>query len=152
MAPARTITRVGAILMLVAIATACDREPGTEGPRVVELLHDTIQLADSVRLVDVTVERTADGDFDPASIQARTDDLVRFTAKDAGGHAIMFDGGRLDDAARDFLENSGQLRSPPLITADAAWIITLAGAPPGQYPFRCTTHSAEGLLTVTARP
>lgn len=151
MAPARQYARVGAMLVLAGALSACDRVPGVDGPRVLELLNDTIQLADSVRLVEVRVERSADGDFEPASIEVRSGDVIRFTAADRGGHAIAFDGARLDAVAREFLERTGQLRSPPLITADAAWIITLDGAPPGQYPFRCTTHGAGGMLLVSER-
>lgn len=150
-APARQFVRVGAFLILAGALSACDRVPGVDGPRVLELLNDTIQLADSVRLVEVTVERSAAGDFEPASIEARSGDVIRFTAADRGGHAISFDGARLDAGARQFLERTGQLRSPPLITTDAAWIITLDDAPPGQYPFRCTTHGAQGVLLVSER-
>ena len=63
----------------------------------------------------------------------------------AGGYAIA--AGLAPALA--FLESSGQLRGPPLLTEDASWIVSLEGAPPGDYPFRCLTHGAAGSLTVS---
>lgn len=149
-APARRLVRAGA-LVLSAMSAACADAPGDEGPRVLELSHDTIQLESGVALVDVAVRRAENGDFEPAMIEAGVGDVVRFTAGDRGGHAISFEGSSLGADARAWLEQTGQLRSPPLITSDAAWVITLDGAPAGEYPFRCTTHNTAGRLTVTAR-
>ena len=149
-APARRLARAGALFFLVL--AACDRTGGVdEGPRVLELTHDTIQLPDSVRLIDVKVRRDTSGDFEPASVQVKQNDMVRFTAADRAGHAIAFDGAVLTADVREYLERTGQLRGPPLITTDAAWVITLDGAPAGLYPFRCVTHDLGGTLTVTTR-
>lgn len=130
---------------------ACAEKPGDEGPRVLELSHDTIRLEGGVSLIDVAVRRSQTGDFDPVAVEASVGDVVRFTAGDRGGHAISFEGAALAADARAWLQQTGQLRSPPLITSDAAWVITLSGAPPGEYPFRCTTHNAAGRLTVKPR-
>jgi plastocyanin len=150
-ASARQCARAGAVLILAC--AGCDRAapPRDEGPRVLELAHDTIRLPAGVSLKQIDVARRDGGEFEPATIQARQGDMVRFTARDRGSHAIVFDGAALDSVARDYLERTGQLRGPPLITTDAAWIITLDGAPPGEYPFRCTTHDASGRLQVSAR-
>jgi plastocyanin len=150
-APVRQIARTGALLSLVCTAAACDRVRTEEGPRVLELAHDTIRLEAGVRLVEVGVRRQQDGEFDPPAVAARVGDYVRFTAQDRAGHAIAFQGARLDAAAREFLERTGQLRGPPLITSDASWVITLEDAPAGEYPFHCTTHNVAGRLSVVAR-
>jgi plastocyanin len=136
------------------LATAgCERiaPGGDDGPRVLELAHDTIRLEAGVRLVEVGVRRQQDGEFDPAAVEARVGDYVRFTAQDRAGHAIAFQGAGLNAATREFLERTGQLRGPPLITNDASWVITLEGAPAGDYPFHCTTHNVAGRLSVVAR-
>ena len=101
--------------------------PGT-GPAVLELAADTVQL--------------------PDSIVAHPGDVVRFTAGDGATHALAFDGASLAAEARTFLERTSQMRSPPLITEGATWIISLADAPAGTYRFRCLTHNAAGALTV----
>lgn len=150
-APARHAARAGACVFL--LFTACEGVAPTPdpGPRVLELAHDTIRLQAGSRLVDVQVRRTAEGDFDPLRVQAAPGDYIRFTAADRGGHALVFATHGLEPAAREFMERTGQLRSPPLITEAASWVITLVDAPPGTYPFHCTTHNAAGVLTVTAR-
>jgi plastocyanin len=131
--------------------SACEAAPEDEGPRVLELANDTIRLDVGVALLDVTVRRGTEGDFEPASVEARTGDVVRFVAADNGGHALVFESTALAADAREFLERTGQLRSPPLITSGSSWVVTLAGAPAGHYPFRCSTHSTTGRLIVGAR-
>jgi plastocyanin len=160
-ASARRSSRAGAVLLhgtfvaaAVLAVASCDRVgvgTGDEGPRVIELAHDTIRLEAGVRLVEVRVRRDAQGDFDPAHAEARTGDYVRFTAADRGGHAIGFAAGMLEPAVHEFLQRTNQMRSPPLITDGASWVLTLADAPPGEYPFHCTTHDAPGRLTVSPR-
>jgi plastocyanin len=149
-APARRFARAGAFVLLAAIV-ACDSPPGEEGPRVLELANDTIQLDAGVTLVDVSVRRGDAGDFDPAALSAKPGDVVRFTAADNGGHAIVFESTALAADARDYLERTGQMRSPPLIESGSSWVVTLDDAPAGDYPFRCSTHSSAGRLTISAR-
>ncbi|HSJ06592.1 MAG TPA: plastocyanin/azurin family copper-binding protein [Longimicrobiales bacterium] len=153
-APARRTARVGAWLIIpIILGGGCDRvgPAGDEGPRVIELAHDTIHLEAGRRLAEVRVERTDRGDFHPARVEAAPGDYVRFTAGDGGGHAIVFPEDRLTPQASEFLARTGQLRSPPLIQQGASWVITLEDAPTGAYPFRCTTHNAAGELTVAPR-
>ncbi|MBR9990839.1 MAG: hypothetical protein KFH98_13845 [Gemmatimonadetes bacterium] len=148
-APVRQLARAGALAILVLTA-ACDNVPGA-GPRVLELANDTIRLEAGVEIVEVEVRRSADGEFDPAAVEAHTGDVVRFVAGDNGGHAIVFESMALTADVREYLERTGQLRSPPLITTGASWVVTLEGAPAGDYPFRCSTHSVSGRLNVAAR-
>lgn len=138
------------VLLWAPLAGACDR-PAEESPATLELEHDTIQLAPGVHLVAVAVMTRQDGgEFDPETIPARTGDVVRFTAGDARMHAVAFSADALPPDARAFLERSGQLRGPPMVTAGTQWVIDLDGAPPGTYPLTCTTHGARGRLVVRA--
>jgi plastocyanin len=149
-APARWTLRAGAIL-LVAV-TGCDRPGAAPGPRVLELAHDTIDLPVDVTLHEVAVRRTQAGEFEPAAVAATVGDVLRFTARDNAGHAVQFDGAALAPAARDYLERTGQLRGPPLIETGAAWIITFADAPAGEYPFHCAMHPGQtGRVSVSER-
>ncbi|HEX2167261.1 MAG TPA: plastocyanin/azurin family copper-binding protein [Longimicrobiales bacterium] len=145
-APARRIARAGALAILVA---ACDEVPGA-GPPVLELANDTITLQEGASIVDVTVQRTAESDFDPAAVEAQTGDVVRFVAGDNGSHAIVFESRALQPDVREYIERTGQMRSPPLLTNESSWVVTLEGAPAGEYPFRCSTHGQRGLLSVSA--
>jgi plastocyanin len=148
------MARAGVFTLAAVLAlSACDRvaSSGDDGPRVLELAHDTIHLERGVRLIDVQVRRESAGEFHPSRAEAHVGDVVRFTAGDMAGHAISFVGASLDPAVLGFLESTGQLRSPPLITTDASWVITLEGAPAGEYPFHCSVHNAGGHLTVAPR-
>lgn len=118
---------------------------------MLELANDTIRLEEGASIVDVTVQRTGEGDFDPAAATAQTGDVVRFVAGDNGSHAIVFDSRALQPDAREFLERTGQMRSPPLLSSESSWVVTLEGAPAGEYPFQCSTHGQRGRLTVSAR-
>jgi len=130
------------------LTTACgDRPPE---PAVLELGADTITLAPGVAIVEIGIGGT-EGDFEPATATARVGDVIRFTARDRGSHAVVFMEAGLAAEARAFLEDSGQLRGPPLLDPGTAWIVSMEGAPAGAYPFRCVTHGAEGHLTVEPR-
>lgn len=147
-APVRRLARAGALVVLAA--AACDSMPGS-GPPVLELANDTIQLGSGVSVVDVDIVRSAEGEFDPRVVEADTGDIVRFIAGDNGGHAIVFESSSLSAGVRDFLERTAQMRSPPLIASGSSWVVTLEGAPAGDYPFRCSTHGETGRLNVAAR-
>jgi len=153
--PARPRLRsAGTFVLALAIgSTGCERggDQPDQGPRVLELDSAQVLLPDSIRLVVVQLDRSLPGDFDPASLEVRVDDIVRFEAKDAAAHAIAFEGDGLSAEARRFLEVTGQMRSPPLVGEGRAWVVSFAHAPPGDYPFRCATHGAAGRIAVHER-
>jgi plastocyanin len=150
LAPAAPCGPAGAIFFAVLTALAGCRDVGGSAPRVLELGSDTIVLADSIVLVEVRIGRVDDGDnvIEPASLEANVGDVVRFTSEDRGAHALAFDAAQLDPAAREFLERTAQLRGPPLLEQGAVWVVNLDGAPPGTYPFTCSTHGLRATLTV----
>ncbi len=149
-APAHYLGSCAGAFVLLLFSTACERGPsGEQKDRTLELARDTIDLPSGIDLHDVEV-RTGDQyrDFDPAQLQAKPGDYLRFTTGDSRTHAIVFEVTAAN--VKSFLENSGQLRSPPLITKGASWVIALEDAPLGQYPFRCLVHNDMGQLTVAA--
>ena len=149
--PARPIGRAGVVLSITLLLLVGCRDRGVPEPRILVLGADTIILPDTIGLVDVRVGGEAGESFDPASPTARVGDIVRFISGNGATHAVAFDGSQLHAGALEFLEGTGQLRGPPLLTSDAAWILSLDGAPPGGYPFTCLTHGTRGRLTVSAR-
>lgn len=149
--PRRGLAGVVIFGWCILAAAACDRVGLRDEPETLELEGDTVQLAAGVRVIGIAVETDAEGgEFEPVRAQARPGDVVRFTAGDARMHAIAFDGDRLPPDARAFLDRSSQLRGPPLMAAGTQWVVNLAGAPPGEYPFTCITHGVHGSLTVSA--
>jgi plastocyanin len=149
LAPAHYLGSCAGAFLLLVLLGACERGPlaREEKDRTLELAGDTIDLPAGIDLHDVAV-RTGDQqkDFEPRQLQAKPGDYLRFTMGDSRTHAIVFEVSA--GSIRTFLESTGQLRSPPLITKGASWVIALKNAPPGQYPFRCLVHNDVGQLTV----
>ncbi|MEO5511907.1 MAG: plastocyanin/azurin family copper-binding protein [Longimicrobiales bacterium] len=158
-APARSRKRlVGAfVLAALLLAQGCKNQGSDssrtddKGPRVLDLGGDTVNVPDSIRVATVRIDRTRSDELDPAQSNVRTGDLLRFMAQDAGAHAVAFDGDGMSAEARSFLEQSGQMRSPPFMAKGSTWVVSFDKAPPGTYPYRCPTHGVRGTITVTQR-
>lgn len=149
-APAHPPRGCAGVVFLAILAAGACAEPARDEPVVLILESDTVTLPAGVRLIEIEIETTGGGEFRPNAPAARAGDVVRFVSKDTRSHAIVFDAAQLAQSALAFLEGSGQLRGPPLLSEEASWIISLEGAPPGDYPFRCLTHGATASLTVSA--
>lgn len=141
----------GVFFLLALAVPGCGENRPADLPVVLVIEGDTVRLPPGVRLIDIAVQ-AGSNEFEPAEPAARIGDAVRFIARDAGSHAITFDGVLLSTEALAFLERTAQLRSPPLLHEGASWILSLADAPPGNYPFRCLTHGASGRLQVVEGP
>ena len=135
-------------LFLAAACVACSSEG--EAPRnVVELESGPMELPAGASRHDILLEGVgAQTEVKPATVQARPGDAVAFTAADAVTHSVAFRSDRLDSAQVAFLETAGQMRSPPLLSEGASWVVTLVDAPAGDYPFTCTLHGGEGIVRV----
>jgi plastocyanin len=116
---------------------------------ILELGAVVARLPPGTRIHDVRIGSAAPpSEFDPDTIHVRPGDVVRFTVSATDTHAIAFDAAALTPDQGDFLSRTHQLRGPPLIAAGATWVVSLADAPPGAYPFLCMTHGARGVLRV----
>ena len=131
----------------MVILLSCERTPFTRA-KTLDVGSDTIQLAPGVEIHDVQIRNSAEAEFVPASIAARSGDVVRFTTTDSRTHLIEFDQASLPGNARSQFEAKTQLRSPPLVVQGAAWVVSLEDSPAGTYPFICSTHGSRGQLTV----
>jgi plastocyanin len=142
---------VAGVVVFAALTAAmgCDRI-APEQPQTLELNGDTVQLDPGVQLVEIELGLQDDGsDVAPGRASAHPGDIVRFTAGDGRMHAPAFDANRLAADVRAFLEQGSQLRGPPLVEEGTQWVVTLVGAPPGEYPFTCATHGAHGMIVVS---
>ena len=150
-APTRSLSRYVGVFLLFALFGCGDSGfiGGAKKDRTLELATDTIDLPNGVDLHDVQVQTNAQNkDFTPTQVAAIPGDYLRFQIADSRTHAIVFE--VTGPEQRTFLEQSGQLRSPPLVTNGASWVIALKGAPLGTYGFRCLIHHDAGQLTVAA--
>ena len=144
--PGRPLWRSGVLLSAVLALTGCD---AISGGATIQLDSAEVSLPSGAELHDVAIGGAGAADsLAPASISASPGDAVRFTVGDHRTHAVIFDPGSLPAPAREFLERTGQLRGPPLVNEGTAWVVSLADAPPGRYPFVCLSHGARGVIAV----
>ncbi len=144
--------RPGWLLLILLALAACEQPPGPQPGPELDLGTDTARLPSGASIHEVVIRSDFEGAiFEPHELVVRPGDVVRFTAGDAGNHAIAFDEAGLTPEARSFLESTYQLRGPPLITAGAVWVVSFDGAPPGDYPFVCLTYGGTGRITVQTR-
>lgn len=149
-APARLLRNSAGAFVFVLL-TACEKAPLIgDKDRTLELAGDTIELPAGVELHDVRIRTDAQSrDFEPTQLIAAPGDYVRFTTADSRTHAIVFDAAAPE--IRTFLESTGQLRSPPLVSKGASWVVAFERAPVGTYVFRCLMHHHSGQIGVAAR-
>ena len=134
-----------ALLVLLPL-TGCD---AIGGGATVQLDSAEVSLPSGAELHEVSVGGAGATDsIAPSSVSASAGDAIRFTVHDHRTHALVFEGGSLSPPGREFLERTGQLRGPPLVNEGTAWVVSLAEAPPGRYPFVCLSHGARGVIAV----
>jgi plastocyanin len=148
--PACPFGRAGvlaSVSMAVAVSGAtsgCDRPPQRETLALDSL---TLEIEGSIHDVRLAGAGATDS-IVPVVVEAEPGDAVRFIAADRRPHAPAFVADSLSAPVGAFLEETGQLRGPPLVNQGASWVILLQGAPPGRYPFHCRAHDAFGVLIV----
>ncbi len=145
--PAHRLFLCAGVFVMCLAGAACENAGIPEGDRTLELANDTIVLPPGVNLHDVAV-RTGNGykDFTPADVQAKPGDYLRFKTADNRTHSLVLEAATPEQKA--FLESKNQLRSPPLVSNGASWVVVLQDAPAGTYVFRCQVHNDSGRLVV----
>jgi plastocyanin len=140
------------LFLCVVLAFGCAQD-GPPPRDVVRLDEGEVELAEGSRRHDIMLEGVgAQNEITPATVAAGPGDAVAFTAADGITHSVVFLGERLDSAQVAFLERTGQMRGPPLLTEGGSWIVNLTDAPAGDYPFACALHGGQGVIRVgTAR-
>jgi plastocyanin len=88
--------------------------------------------------------------YDPAELTIKAGDVVTFHNKSGGPHNVSFWTDSIPSGAADVLKGTmpdqmAPLEGPLLTEPDAAYKISFAGAPTGQYKFYCLPHLALGM-------
>lgn len=140
------------LVLAAVLLPGCGRSSGHGGGRTIRLDSGIITLPLGAHAWTVTFTGGAGSErVDPPTTRARPGDAVRFVAGDGLTHAIVFDTTAMSADARAFLARTGQVSGPPLIAAGSEWVVSLRGAPPGDYPFHCRAHGGRGRLVVAGR-
>ena len=139
------------LLLWLALALGCGGQDGSAPRDVVRLDEGEVQLPEGARRHDVRFEGVgAQSEVEPATVAANPGDAVAFTAADGITHSVTFLADRMDSTQVAFLEQGGQLRGPPLLSEGSSWVVSLSGAPAGDYLFACTLHGGQGVVRVGA--
>ena len=127
-------------------AGACDV---IGGGATIALDSAEVSIPGSVHEIELRGSGASDS-LTSARMEVRAGDALRFVAADRRPHSPSFVVDSLEPTVREFLDATGQLRGPPLVSEGAAWVVILEDAPPGRYPFICRSHDASGVILVTA--
>ena len=88
--------------------------------------------------------------FDPANIEVKAGDGIRFTTVSGQPHNFGFDPANIPDDVEPQLRanmppGSTDLESPYQNAPGESHTLSLAGIKPGEYPFHCQPHLALGM-------
>ena len=88
----------------------------------------------------------------PLKTEVSVGSYVEFVTADWFVHEVAFELDSLSPAARNFLERTDQVASPPLIHKASRYVIDFSEAPPGRYPFILGGNgvSGRGVVVVIA--
>ncbi len=144
--------RIGAVLAL-GLAACSPPESGADGDDVDTTLLDSLGID-----LDRLVERVSLGGAReqehvvPPTVLVESGTVVEFYTVDRRVHSIAFMEDSLTVSARRFLEEKGQLSSPPLVERGSRFVVDFTDAPPGRYPYLShgQGESARGVIVVGA--
>jgi plastocyanin len=91
--------------------------------------------------------------FEPANINVKTGQAVKFVMVSGGPHNVAFDPATVPADSKDQLNANmvgqmSELSSPMVMNPNEAITISFAGVKPGTYPYHCTPHLAMGMKGV----
>lgn len=131
--PGRGRARLAAFVVL--LLSACGEPPPPpfdfEAP-----LREELGIADGVPIHRITLGgRGAEDRVVPSRVEGAPGDVLHVLSVDRRIQTFTFDPEGLTPEQKGFLVRTGQMGSPPLTDAGSRWVISLEGAPEGEYPF-----------------
>jgi plastocyanin len=86
----------------------------------------------------------------PTRLIIESGDAVEFWTADHRVHTVRFPVDSLGPGSRQFLEGTGQLAGPPLVSRGSRFVVRFEDAPNGRYPFEVMGHGgvARGVVEV----
>jgi plastocyanin len=88
--------------------------------------------------------------FDPADVNIKSGDGVKFIMTSGGPHNVAFDPAQIPAEAKTQLsanmqQQVSELSSPMMMNPNETYTISFGKMPPGKYEFHCTPHLAMGM-------
>ena len=120
---------------------ACNASPEL---RPDEVLKEELGLTDRDEVYRITV---TGGDLEllePREVVIEAGAFVEFVTTDWRVHEVIFALDSLSREAREFLERTDQVASPPLLQRESRFVVWFDGAPAGRYPFVVEGNTSPG--------
>lgn len=137
----------------MGLAACSPPDSGADGASVDTTLLDSLGI-DSSRIVErVSLGGAREREHVvPPTVVVEPGTVVEFYIIDRRVHSITFMEDSLTLPALRFLEEKGQLSSPPLMERGSRFVVDFRGAPPGRYPYLSHGHgqSMWGVIIVGA--
>jgi plastocyanin len=141
-------------LILSAVLGGC-QESGKGPPDGSEEAAQTLGLPSGARLHQITLGgRGSEEHAVPSRIQAFPGDGVEFLTVDHRVHTVAFIADSLTVEVQAYLESTGQMASPPLVSRGSRFLLRLQNAPLGRYFYVSEGHGgvAQGVVEVGVPP
>lgn len=125
--------RLLAAVLVTVLAVGCGR--ANEHPPD-QLLIDSLGLEESDQVF--RVELSAEGNREtatPSEVRVPPGAFVEFVTIDRRLHTVAFDLDGAPAAGADFLRETRQDASPPLLDLDSRFVVSFVDAPTGRYPY-----------------
>lgn len=153
-ASSRGVGLLPLLVVLPVVLGGC-RGSGESVPNASMEAARALGLPSGAELHRVTLGgRGSDEHAVPTRIEASPGDGVEFQTVDHRVHTLKFLADSLTYEARAFLESTGQMASPPLVSRGARFILRLQNAPLGRYLYVSEGHGGEarGVIEVGVPP
>lgn len=137
--------------LAILVAGACEPDVPIE-LRPDGVLRASLGLTDrdAVHIVQLRGRGVAEV-AEPDELRIGPGAWVSFQGGDTRGHVVRFDTAALSPAARQWVRETDQIESPPLLTPASRWVISFDGAPEGIYPFAVEGSGAPGFGRIELR-
>jgi plastocyanin len=138
--------------MLLAVAAAAVMACGGEQPPAGDPASGNVASTGGVHDVDMVFDGT-NYRFVPADLSIKAGDMVRFHNRSGGPHNVAFWEDSIPEGAAQVLQGAMPDQMAPLagemvVTPDATYEISFAGALAGVYKYYCLPHLQLGMVAM----
>ena len=128
-------------VFLTAWFLACSGDPALRPDEVLQL---ELGFTNRDQVYRVIIRGGDTESASPLETEVSAGGYVEFVTADWFVHEVVFELDSLSPVARNFLERTDQVASPPLIRKDSRYVIDFSEGPSGRYPFILKGNGASG--------
>jgi plastocyanin len=130
------------LVVLSLLVQGCERPDPELIPD--EYLQSELGLTMDDRVHTLSVSAGESEAAEPDTVRIEPGDLVQFVSRDWFVHEVHFELDSMTAAARDFLLDTQQASSPPLLQNGSRFVLSFRDAPEGRYPYQLLGNKPPG--------